>query len=230
MNRKHTEGQERMIDAFRARADQLGTTRPTGRFRSHSSLEDGPARERRVVAQAVARAKAGDHEAIRFLYIRYADNVYGYVRSIVRDHHEAEDVTQHVFAKLMTALPKYEARDVPFAAWILRVARNVALDHMRQRRAIPCEEVRELEPTRDDRGDSQQTSLSLREALEELPVDQREVVVLRHLVGLSPGEIAGRMNKSEPSVHGLHHRGRGALRSTLVERDCAPAVRHKVAA
>jgi RNA polymerase sigma-70 factor (ECF subfamily) len=230
MNRKHTEGQERMIDAFRARADQLGTTRPTGRFRSHSSLDDGPARERRVVAQAVARAKTGDHEAIRFLYMRYADNVYGYVRSIVRDHHEAEDVTQHVFAKLMTALPKYEARDVPFAAWILRVARNVALDHMRQRRAIPCEEVRELEPTRDDRGDSQQTSLSLREALEELPVEQREVVVLRHLVGLSPGEIAGRMNKSEPSVHGLHHRGRGALRSTLVERDCAPAVRQKVAA
>jgi RNA polymerase sigma-70 factor (ECF subfamily) len=230
MNRKHTEGQERMIDAFRARADQLGTTRPTGRFRSHSNLDDGPARERRVVAQAVARAKAGDHEAIRFLYMRYADNVYGYVRSIVRDHHEAEDVTQHVFAKLMTALPKYEARDVPFAAWILRVARNVALDHMRQRRAIPCEEVRELEPTRDDRGDSQQTSLSLREALEELPEDQREVVVLRHLVGLSPGEIAGRMNKSEPSVHGLHHRGRGALRSTLVERDCAPAVRAKVAA
>ena len=219
-----------MIDAFRARADQLGTTRPTGRFRSHSSLDDGPARERRVVAQAVARAKAGDHEAIRFLYMRYADNVYGYVRSIVRDHHEAEDVTQHVFAKLMTALPKYEARDVPFAAWILRVARNVALDHLRQRRAIPCEEFRELEPTRDDRGDSQQTSLSLREALEELPVEQREVVVLRHLVGLSPGEIAGRMNKSEPSVHGLHHRGRGALRSTLVERDCAPAVRQKVAA
>ena len=153
-----------MIDAFRARADELGSTRPTGRFRTHTSLDDGPAHERRVVAQAVARAKAGDHEAIRFLYMRYADNVYGYVRSIVRDHHEAEDVTQHVFAKLMTALPKYEAREVPFAAWILRVARNLALDHLRQRRAIPCEEVRELEPSRDDRGESQQTSLALREA------------------------------------------------------------------
>lgn len=219
-----------MIDAFRARADELGSTRPTGRFRTHTSLDDGPARERRVVAQAVARAKAGDHEAIRFLYMRYADNVYGYVRSIVRDHHEAEDVTQHVFAKLMTALPKYEAREVPFAAWILRVARNVALDHLRQRRAIPCEEVRELEPSRDDRGESQQTSLALREALQALPEDQREVVVLRHLVGLSPGEIAGRMNKSEPSVHGLHHRGRGALRTVLAERECAPAVRVKAAA
>jgi RNA polymerase sigma-70 factor (ECF subfamily) len=169
-------------------------------------LEDGPASERRVVAQAVARAKAGDQEAVRFLYMRYADNVFGYVRSIVRDHHEAEDVTQHVFAKLMTALPKYEARDVPFAAWILRVARNVALDHMRQRRAI------------------------LREALEVLPDEQREVVVLRHLVGLSPGEIAGRLGKTEPAIHGLHHRGRGALRTNLAERECAPAVRMKAAA
>jgi RNA polymerase sigma-70 factor (ECF subfamily) len=219
-----------MIDAVRLRADELGSTRPSGRFRSQTTLEDGPVRERRVVAQAVARAKAGDQEAVRFLYMRYADNVYGYVRSIVRDHHEAEDVTQHVFAKLMTALPKYEAREVPFAAWILRVARNVALDHMRQRRAIPCEEVRELETRRDDQGDAQQVSLTLREALEVLPDEQREVVVLRHLVGLSPGEIAGRLGKTEPAIHGLHHRGRGALRTTLVERHCAPAVRAKAAA
>jgi RNA polymerase sigma-70 factor (ECF subfamily) len=219
-----------MIDAVRARADELGSTRPTGRFRTHTTLQDGPAEERRVVNQAVARAKAGDQEAIRFLYMRYADNVYGYVRSIVRDHYEAEDVTQHVFAKLMTALPKYEAREVPFAAWILRVARNVALDHMRQRRAIPCEEVRELDGRRDDQGEVQQTSLTLREALEVLPDDQREVVVLRHLVGLSPGEIAGRLGKTEPAIHGLHHRGRGALRTSLVDRECAPAVRMKAAA
>ena len=68
-------------------------------------------------------------------------------RSLLRDDHEAEDVTQHVFAKLMTNLHKYEPREVPFSAWILRVARNVAVDHMRQRRAIPCEEVRERRST-----------------------------------------------------------------------------------
>jgi RNA polymerase sigma-70 factor (ECF subfamily) len=129
----------------------------------------------------------------------------------------------------MTVLPKYEQRSVPFAAWVLRVARNVAVDHMRQRRAIPCEEVRELDPQRDG-GEAQQTSLGLREALESLPEEQREVLVLRHLVGLSPGEIADRLGKTEPSVHGLHHRGRGTLRSALVERGCAPAVRAKVAA
>lgn len=218
-----------MIDAVRASADELETTRLSGRFQTHTTLTDGPARERRLVTQAVSRAKAGDQEALRFLYVRYADNVYGYVRSIVRDHYEAEDLTQHVFAKLMTVLPKYEPRQVPFAAWILRVARNAALDHMRQRRAVLCEEVRVLDG-RDDEGDREECSLSLREALETLPHDQREVVVLRHLVGLSPGEIAGRLGKTEPAIHGLHHRGRGALRTSLAERECAPAVRMKAAA
>ena len=200
----------------------------TGRFRRASRITDDYDTTR-AVNQAVVRAKQGDREALRFLYIRYADHVYGYVSSIVRDDYEAEDVTQHVFAKLMVKLEKYEPREVPFSAWIIRVARNVAVDHIRQRRAIPCEEVRELDE-RKDFGDSQQTSIALREALETLPEEQREVIVLRHLVGLSPGEIAGRMGKSEPSIHGLHHRGRGALRTTLAERECAPAVRIKAAA
>jgi len=217
-----------MTNAFRARADELGTTRSAGRFRSRTSLEEGPALNR-VVAQAVARAKAGDQEAFRFLYLRYVDNVYGYVRSIVRDDYEAEDVTQHVFTKLITSLPKYEQREVPFAAWILRVARNVAVDHMRARRAIPCEEVRELYPQHDD--DSSDTrALTLRDALAALPDEQREVIMLRHVVGLSPGEIGEKLGRTEPSVHGLHHRGRGALRSALTEMDCGPTVRAKVAA
>ena len=45
---------------------------------------------------------------------------------------------------------------------------------------------------------------------------------MRHLVGLSPGEIAGQLGRTEPSIHGLHHRGRGALRAALTEMDCAP--------
>ena len=216
-----------MTNSFRARADVLNTSRATGRFRSRTSLEEGPELDR-VVAQAVARAKTGDQEAFRFLYLRYVDNVYGYVRSIVRDDYEAEDVTQHVFTKLITTLPKYEQREVPFAAWILRVARNVAVDHMRARRAIPCEEVRELEPQHESTAED--SSLTLREALASLPEDQRQVIVLRHLVGLSPGEIAGRLGKTEPSIHGLHHRGRGALRAVLTERDCAPTVKARLAA
>jgi RNA polymerase sigma-70 factor, ECF subfamily len=201
----------------------------TGRFRRVSRLDDDDA-GKRAVAQAVARAKQGDREALRYLYIRYADNVYGYVASIVRDEYEAEDVTQHVFAKLMTALPKYQEREVPFSAWILRVARNVAVDHMRSRRAIPCEEVRNDNEMHEDGEVDRLRSLTLRDALATLPDEQREVLVLRHLVGLSPGEIAGRLGRTEPSIHGLHHRGRGALRSALVKMECAPAAGARLAA
>src|SRR5690348_5332109 len=84
----------------------------TGRFRRASRITDDDA-SNRAVNQAVMRAKQGDQEALRFLYVRYADHVYGYVSSIVRDEFDAEDVTQHVFAKLMTKLGKYEPREVP---------------------------------------------------------------------------------------------------------------------
>jgi RNA polymerase sigma-70 factor (ECF subfamily) len=175
-----------------------------------------------LTRQAVARAKAGDSEGLHYLYVRYADDVLRYVTSFVRDHHEAEDITQNVFAKMMTAIKKYEQREVPFDAWILRVARNAALDHLRAKRAIPTEEVRLT-----DTG-SAQTGLdrgrALRQALEELPEDQREVLVLRHIVGLSPVEIAGTLDKTESSVHGLHHRGRRSLRASLAELGAAPVV------
>lgn len=180
----------------------------------------------RLVARAVKRAKEGDHEAFAFIYARYADNVHGYVRSIVHDHHEAEDITQHVFAKLLSVIGKYEERNVPFFAWLLRVARNVAVDHMRQQRLVPVEEVRTTEAFCGHAPDAAPGRDSdLIEALTTLPKDQRDVLVMRHVVGLSPTEIAERTGRSEGSVHGLHHRGRRALKAALVDREAAPAVR-----
>jgi RNA polymerase sigma-70 factor (ECF subfamily) len=176
----------------------------------------------RLVQDAVAHAKAGDPEGLHFLYLRYAPDVERYVNSVVHDRHEAEDITQSVFAKLITTIGKYEQREVPFTAWIMRVGRNAALDYMRARRAIPSEDVRVA-----DTGQAQVSidrSRALREALEDLPEDQREVLVLRHIVGLSPMEIAATLERSESSVHGLHHRGRRSLQTSLSELGAAPVV------
>ena len=173
-----------------------------------------------AIARAVTRAKSGDMEAIGFLYLRYKDNVYGYVLSILRDAHAAEDATQTVFLKLISVIHKYEPRQVPFTAWILRVAHNVAIDSLRQRRPVPCEEVIESWRPADD--SSHDRRWGLEQALETLPEDQRDVVVLRHLVGLSPGEIADRMGRTESSIHGLHHRARRAVRRELIRVECAP--------
>jgi RNA polymerase sigma-70 factor, ECF subfamily len=199
---------------------RTSTARPTlsasGRF-VRSDARQAPDE---LVYEAVAHAKEGDMSALHFLYVRFADDVCAYVRSIVRDPHTAEDITQMVFTKLMKAIHKYQRRDVPFAAWIIRVARNVALDHIRASRQIPLAEVRTS-----DEGNEQvgfERAHSLREALARLPADQREVLVLRHVAGLSPGEIAERLGKTEASVHGLHHRGRSALRAALSVLGAAP--------
>ncbi len=189
----------------------------TSTRRTTQGGEDGG---RNLERKAIAAAKAGDWDALTYLYSRYSDDVCRFIQSIVRDHHKAEDITQDVFAKLIRAIQKYEEREVPFAAWIMRVARNAALDHVRSRRQIPVDEVWISE------NGEEQTSLdctrALKEALAELPQSQREVLVLRHIGGLSPTEIAERLGKTEASIQGLHHRGRAALKVSLRELGVAP--------
>ncbi len=176
----------------------------------------------RVVRNAIAKAQAGDVQALNFLYMRYSDEILRFVRSLVRDHHEAEDITQNVFLKLMRVIGKYEPREVPFSAWIRKVARNVALDHLRERKATLFEDVRVAD---DDRGQiGRERNRDLCEALDRLTEEQREVLVLRHVVGLSPAEIAALLGKNENAIHGLHHRGRSTLKSALVELGAAPVV------
>ena len=169
----------------------------------------------------VARAQTGDREALRLLYLRHSDAVYRYVRTIVREDHEAEDVTQQVFAKLLTVLPAYRPQDVPFAAWLRRVAHNVAVDHLRHRHAAPSDEAPAHAMCVDD--SEYHRAASLRLALDALPRQQRHVLLMRHLVGLMPGEIAELLGKSVGSVHALHHRGRATARTALVDLESGPA-------
>ena len=205
--------------AYRRAAAASGVS--SAAFKRKRSIEDG-AEQRRQVQRAVARAQQGDFEAINFLYRLYADNVYGYICSIVRDEHEAEDVTQQVFLKLISVIGRYEQRAMPFSAWILRVAHNAAIDYVRGRRQVPCEEVRGADAASDEAGHDRRRSLQV--ALSQLPEEQRRVVFLRHVMGMTPGEIADDMGKSENAVHGLHHRGRRAIRDLLVELESAPTV------
>ncbi len=179
-----------------------------------------PVKETPLLARAIARAKEGDTSALHLLYVRLADDVCGYIQSIVHDQHEAEDITQTLFSNLLTKIQRYEQREAPFAAWLTRVARNAALDHLRARRLIPFEQVRTSDEGCED--EDSERSRSLREALGQVPFEQREVLVLRHVAGLTPREIADRLGKTESAVHGLHHRGRKTLCTALRDLEAAP--------
>jgi RNA polymerase sigma-70 factor (ECF subfamily) len=177
----------------------------------------------RVELRAVEQARNGEEAGLRFLYMRYERDVYRYVRSILHDGHDAEDVTQNVFTKLSQALVNYEPRAVPFSAWILRVARNAALDRLRARATLPLDELGSAPAAWDDTTHLERRAC-LHQALAALPAEQRQVVLMRHVVGLTTPEIAAALGRTEGSVHALHHRGRAGLRRRLGELGIAPAV------
>ena len=182
-----------------------------------------------LVRDAVRRTKAGDRGGLEYLYVRYAADVRRHVASVVRDPYEAEDVTQNVFTRLPESIQRYEERSASFSAWLLRVARNAALDERRKRRPVPASDVQD-----DARGGAVEAAPEsesadvVMEALDGLPAEQRAVLLLRHFVGLSPGEIADRLGRSEDAVHCLHHRGRGSARKALARLGATPAtVEHR---
>jgi RNA polymerase sigma-70 factor (ECF subfamily) len=184
-----------------------------------SSHED-PGDERRE-RRVIARAAEGDREALQQLYKHYAWTVYRHVRRYVWDEHEAQDVTQAVFLKLISDIGRYEERRGRFSSWLLCMARNVAIDHMRRARPVLSGDTEPAGPADDT--DSKRRG-ALLEALGALSHDQREVLVLRQLLGLTPAEIALRMDRTEGSVHALHHRARVATCSDLVRLNAAPAI------
>src|SRR4051794_37982055 len=175
-------------------------------------------RTRRVVGAA----RAGDREAMAELYVLHAAVVHAYVLRVVKDRDDADDVTQQVFAKLLTGLDRYRPQETPFVGWVLSVARNSAIDHLRRRRAVPVDRLDER-PAPDERR-AGETRRALQAALAGLPQGQREVLVLTHVAGLAPHEIAGILGRTVRAVHGLHYRGRAALRVALTDLGSAPVV------
>src|SRR6201991_121475 len=183
--------------AVRRAADRLEATAGRSGYRRRRQLVHPPDADA-LVAAATERARDGDDDALRLIYLLYADNVFGYVSAIVRDEHDAEDITSEVFARLPRALSHYKASATPFAAWLLRVARNAALDHLRAQRSVPLAEVHAFGESFELQ--ARERLAGLRAALEALPDDQRQVMLLRLIAGLTPAEVAQHMDRSIDAV------------------------------
>jgi RNA polymerase sigma-70 factor (ECF subfamily) len=174
----------------------------------------------RLDHSVVARARAGDTEAVAVVYREYAGDINRFIRSRIRDHHAAEDLTQQTFANALRALPRYEHRDGAFGAWLRQIASNAVIDHVRKNRKYALHA--DPAASRPAPGGRAEAAEALRDAFAELDTDQREVTVLRHVVGLGPNEIAERIGRSVASVDGLHNRGRKILQRELVAREAVP--------
>ena len=181
----------------------------------------GLAAEDRSSAALVARFQRGDEEAFSALYLRYFDRIYAYLRVILTDLASTEDATQQVFVKLYEALPRYEDRGQPFRAFLFVIARNHAINELRQRRRLdpvdPVEIDRYREPV-EAAAEAQLPWVSDRELLaliERLPVAQRQVLVLRFMLDLSHAQIAQILERNPEDVRALLYRALSFMRTRL---------------
>jgi len=171
--------------------------------------------EENLVRQAVD----GNQQAFTQLYDEHFDRIYRYIYFRVSNQAEAEDLTQEVFLKALQAIGSYKWRDLPFAAWLFRIAHNQVIDHVRKRskqKKAPLEEAAAVsveDPVAMSEHKSEIEELT--SAVKELPSAQQEVISLRFISGLPIAEVAKTLGKSEGTVKALQFNGTVSLRRIL---------------
>ena len=172
-----------------------------------------------VEEQLVQRAVNGDREAFTQIYDLHFDKIYRYIYVKVHSQAEAEDLTQDVFIKAYEGIKKYKWRDLPFTAWLFKIAHNRVIDHVRK---VSKEKKASLdEAGAISAGDPVQMTEQifeidqLKAALQKLPDAQREVATMRFISELSIAEVSLALGKSEGTVKALQFNAIASLRKLL---------------
>ncbi|MCI0549413.1 MAG: sigma-70 family RNA polymerase sigma factor [Anaerolineae bacterium] len=174
--------------------------------------------------ELIVLAQRGAVEAIGVLYDVHCQAVFRYFKARLGDQQAAEDLTGEVFRRMLTSLPQYRMIDLPFQAWLFRIAHNLLVDHYRvesKRITVPLEETENASGDEIDPAMVIEQKLTIEHAyrvLSSLEPHQRDVLALRFLSGLSLKETALAMSKSEDAIKALQRRGLAALRLNLAMR------------
>ena len=181
------------------------------------------ASERELVERAIGR----DSDAFAALYDRHAPPIYRRLYKLVGNEPDAEDLTAQVFLQAWQAIDRFELRGAPFASWMMRIAHNLAVTHLRRHRNhTQLPEAAEGPGSRlTDPEEAVQCLLDEERALQalrHLGRDQRLVVTLRDLDDLDYRDVAAILGKSVPAVRVIRHRAINALRKQMA-RDTATA-------
>jgi RNA polymerase sigma-70 factor (ECF subfamily) len=175
-------------------------------------------------ARLVQRAMEGDARAFAALYEANLDAVYRYIYRRLESVFEAENLTSETFTRAVDLLAqgRYKSQGKPFAAWLFGIAAKVLQERYRSLKSTPVMEDlhdilehSELVSGEDDILDSivqREEYSALWQLVEELPVRERSVIILRHVYELSYAQIAERLGGGEDACKQLHYRALKKLR------------------
>lgn len=172
--------------------------------------------------ELVKKGQAGDVEAVGLLFDRHHRRIFGYFWARVSNRQQAEDLTGELFARMVTHLPTFKPSGVPFRAWLYRIAYNLTMDHFRVANGQAVESLEQTEAVAAawhnpaQIVEQQLTLEQVQQAVAQLVPEQRQVVILRFLSGLSLQEVADVLDRSLPAVKALQHRGLKILRALLI--------------
>ncbi|HMO59268.1 MAG TPA: sigma-70 family RNA polymerase sigma factor [Roseiflexaceae bacterium] len=174
-------------------------------------------------AELIERLQAGEDAAYQEVIARYGDALYRYIYRITGDAALSEDLLGETYLRLVEKIDDFRYQGAPLKAWLYRVAHNMALNAMRSgRRIMPGVDLELVLPPADDPAATVGLRLEaqdLREAITQLTEEQQQVLLLRFFAGMSPGEVARTIDKSETAVKQMQLRALRSLGRLMGQRD-----------
>lgn len=173
----------------------------------------------------VDRAKAGDAEAQGALFDYYWPKIVRYTYAHCGNQQDAEDLASDVFLRMVEAIGRFQWREnVPFTAWLFRIAHNLVISHYRRRSPTVPYPEQEIS-TGSEGGDPQDlvamqlTMDEVYRAAQQLPPAQQEVIRLRFAADLSLADTARILSKKENNIKQLQHKAIGRMKQLLDGKD-----------
>lgn len=173
----------------------------------------------------------GEYSSLEALINRHRSRVFTYINLMVKDQHLSEDIFQDTFIKVIKSLHEGKYRDDgKFLSWVVRIAHNLIIDHFRKKKKMNLISNDDYETdflfsqnqdslNIEDGYVQTQISKDIRTLIDELPSDQREVVILRHYIGMSFKEIADFTNVSINTALGRMRYALINLRKLIKEKN-----------
>jgi RNA polymerase sigma factor (sigma-70 family) len=182
--------------------------------------------------ELIHQFRDGDLHALEALILRHKDKLYTSILFLVKDKYLAEDIFQDVLIKVIDTIRggRY-TEEGKFLPWAMRIAHNLCVDHFRKVKRTPAiktsddrdifEVINFTEEGADTKMMKRQSYDRVRQMLDMLPEDQREVIILRHYADLSFKEIASLTNCSINTALGRMRYGLINLRKMMTEKKIA---------
>ncbi|MRX71042.1 RNA polymerase sigma factor SigX [Bacillus lacus] len=170
------------------------------------------------------------------LYETYHYDIFQYLYYMVKNREQAEDLTQEVYIRVLRAYDKFEGRSSE-KTWILSIARHVAIDWFRKQKTVKQrilekfdwekEQIRDAGPLPDEITMQGEQVAAIYKALDSCTVDQKSVVILRYIQGLSISESAEALSWTESKVKTTQHRALKAIKKCIEEFNTEEGYSHE---